>query len=39
VWDSAEQQNEWFERYVRPNLPPEGRPEIEIVELHNVEAK
>jgi hypothetical protein len=39
VWDSAEQQREWFERYVRPNIPPEGRPEIEVVELHNVEAK
>lgn len=39
VWDSAEQQQAWFEQYVRPNIPPEGRPEIEVVELHNVETK
>lgn len=39
VWDSAEQQRAWFEQYVRPNIPPEGRPEIEVVELHNVVVK
>ena len=39
VWDSAEQQQAWFEKYVRPNIPPEGRPEIEVVELHNVVTK
>ena len=39
VWDSAEQQQAWFERYVRPNIPPDARPEFEVVELHNVEAK
>ena len=39
VWDTAEQQRAWFEGYVRPNIPPDARPEIEVVELHNVEAK
>ncbi len=39
VWDSGEQQQAWFDRYVRPNIPPEARPEIEVVALHNVEAK
>jgi heme-degrading monooxygenase HmoA len=39
VWDTAGQQQAWFEKYVRPNLPPEARSEIEVVELHNVEAK
>jgi len=39
VWDSADQQQAWFDRYVRPNIPADARPEIEVVELHNVVAR
>jgi hypothetical protein len=37
VWDTAEQQRAWFEGRVRPNMPPDARPEIEVDELHNIE--
>lgn len=36
VWDSSEQHAAWFDGNVRPNLPPEAHPQIEVVELHNV---
>ncbi|MFN2460489.1 MAG: hypothetical protein ABR591_07360 [Candidatus Velthaea sp.] len=36
LWDSAEQQTTWFERNVRPQLPPDAHPDIEVVELHSL---
>lgn len=34
VWDTREQQENWFE-LVRANLPPDARPQMDFVELHN----
>jgi heme-degrading monooxygenase HmoA len=39
VWDTAEQQRAWFEKYVRPNIPADADQEFEVVELHNVATK
>ncbi|MBC5800561.1 MAG: hypothetical protein GIX03_16385 [Candidatus Eremiobacteraeota bacterium] len=35
IWDAREQQEAWFDS-VRPNLPSDARPQIEVIELHNV---
>ncbi len=39
VWDTAEQHRAWYEGNIRPNLPPDAHPQIEVVELHNVATK
>ena len=36
VWDTAEQHRAWYDGNVRPNIPPDAQPEIDVVELHNV---
>ncbi len=39
IWDSRDQHTAWFEGSVRPNMPPEATPKIEVIELHNVATK
>jgi hypothetical protein len=38
IWDTREQEEDWFES-VRANLPPDARPHIEAIELHNFASK
>ncbi len=35
IWDTREQQEDWFDS-VRPNLPSDARPQIDVIALHNV---
>ncbi len=35
IWDKREQQEDWF-KSVRPNLPADAEPQIEVVALHNL---
>ena len=39
VWDTADQQQAWFDAYIRPNIPLDADPEFEVIELHNVAMK
>jgi hypothetical protein len=36
VWDSSRAAAEWFAKYVRPNLPPEVKPQRHVQELHTL---
>jgi heme-degrading monooxygenase HmoA len=36
IWESREQQTAWFDGVVRPNLPPEADPQVDVIELHNL---
>jgi heme-degrading monooxygenase HmoA len=35
IWDSAEQQRAWFDSSVRPNLPSDHTPKVEVTELYS----
>ena len=36
VWESSRDASEWFAKYVRPNLPPDIKPQRHIQELHTL---
>ncbi len=35
IWDAREQQEDWFDS-LRGSLPSDARPQIDVIELHNV---
>lgn len=36
VWESSRDASEWFAKYVRPNLPPDIKPQRHVRELHTL---
>jgi hypothetical protein len=39
VWESSRAASEWFAKYVRPNLPPDIKPQRHIQEVHTLITK
>ncbi len=39
VWESSKAAGEWFAKHVRPNLPPDIKPQRHVQELHTLITK